>query len=165
MATMPNRTYLKFDPPIPGGSRDEKHKDEMEILSWQHGFSQSMGGAASSEGGPVGRAKHQLLHLTKMADGSMPELLKAMDGGDPLKKAILSCYRANGKKSHLYLKVELENVRIANFDFSAGGDSLPVESFALDYGAVTYTYTPLKPDGSPAGNKAVKMDLQTGKIT
>ena len=162
---MSTRTFLKFDPPIQGGSRDEKHKDELEILSWQHGFTQSVSGSRSADGGTVGRATHQPIYMTKMADGSMAELLKRMDGGDAIKGAILSCYRANGSKEpHLYLKVEMADVRIAKYDISGGGDSLPVESFALDYGKVNYIYTPLNPDGTPAGNKPVEMDLEKGTV-
>lgn len=162
---MSTRTYLKFDPAIKGGSRDEKHKEELEILSWQHGFTQSINGARSTDGGTVGRASHQPIYMTKMADGSMAELLKRMDGGDAIKKATLSCYRANGSKEpHLYLMVEMTDVRIAKYDVSGGGDSLPVESFALDYGKVNYVYTPLKADGTPDGKQAVTMDLEKGTI-
>jgi type VI secretion system secreted protein Hcp len=159
------QTYLKFDPPIKGGSRNEKHKDEMEILSWQGGLTQSMSGARSSDGGTVGQADHQPIYVTKMADGALPELMKRMQGGDPIKGAVLSCYRANGSKEpHLYLKVEMEDVRLARLDVSGGGEGLPVESFALDYGAASYIYTALNPDGTPAGNTAVKVDLRKGTV-
>lgn len=157
--------YLKFDPPIKGGSLNEKHKDEMEILSWQGGLSQPMSGARSADGGTVGLASHQPIYVTKMSDGSMPELLKKAHGGDPIKSAVLTCYRANGSKEpHLYLKVEMEDVRLAKFDVSGGGEGMPVESFALDYSVASYIYTSLKPDGTPGGNVAVKVDLKKGTI-
>lgn len=152
--------FLKFDPEIKGGSLNEKHKDEMEILSVNGGLSQATSGPRSSGRGTTGQADHQPIQVSKYIDGSLPQLLKLVDGGKPAKGVVMSCYRANaqgGEEPHLYLKVEMEDVLVSHLSYSND-----IASFSLDYGAATFIFTNLKPDGSPDGNQAVKVDLRTG---
>jgi len=167
---MASHMYLKFEKPdIKGDCSAEGHKEEIEILSWSHGFSQPTSATRSSAGaGTVEQANHQALNVTKYIDATTASLLKQMWSGKQLGTATLTCYRADGNlanKEVEYLKVVMEHVVIANYSVSGGPGALPVENLSLDYGIVQYNYADQKPDdGSQAGTKAAKHNLETRKI-
>lgn len=135
--------YVKFEQPdIAGTSPADGHSAEIEILSWNHGFTQPVSPTRSG-GGTAGQATHQNLTFTKYLDSSTDDLLRNCWSGRQFAKVTLSCYRADGardSKPVKYLTVVLQNVVIANFSVSGGPGDVPVENVSLDYGSVTYTY-------------------------
>ena len=79
--------FLKLDP-IKGESLDDKHKDEIDILSWSFGESQS-GTFHSGSGGGAGKVSVQDLHFTHFVDKATPELFKVCANGKHIDTAIL----------------------------------------------------------------------------
>ncbi len=70
--------FLKLDG-VTGESADSKHKNEIDILSWSWGASQS-GTTHMGSGGGGGKVSVQDLHLTKYLDKSSPTLFKDRNG-------------------------------------------------------------------------------------
>ena len=71
---------------IKGESVDSKHKDEIDVLAWSWGMSNSgsahMGGGAGS-----GKVNVQDLSLTKYIDVSSPDLMLSCCNGKHIPKA------------------------------------------------------------------------------
>jgi type VI secretion system secreted protein Hcp len=167
---MATNMYIKFEEPsIEAGSSASGHEKELEILSWNHGFSQPTSPTRSfAGGGTVEQANHQNLSFTKYLDASTHDILRYCWSGKQIGKATVACYRADGatdNKPVKYLEVLMEHVVVANYSVSGGPGDIPVENISLDYGTVQYTYTSQKKDdGSAGGNKPAKHDLETRKV-
>ena len=168
---MATNMYVKFEEPaLETDMAAEGHSNEIEILSWNHGFSQPTSPVRASGGaGTVEQANHQNLSITKYLDGSTADLLKQCWTGKQFGKATLACYRADGNEANApvkYLELILEHVVISNFSISGGPGDIPVETISLDYGIIQYNYTSQKRDsGSTGGNKSAKHDLETRKVS
>jgi len=66
--------FLKLEP-IKGESQDKAHKDEMDILAWSWGMSQS-GTTHMGKGSGSGKANFQDLSVTKYVDSASTDLMK-----------------------------------------------------------------------------------------
>src|SRR6201996_3317776 len=108
--------FLKLDP-IKGESLDDKHKDEIDILSWSFGESQS-GTFHSGSGGGAGKGNVQDLHFTHFVDKATPELFKVCAKGTHIPKGTLTIRKA-GDKPLEYLKIDMEEVLVSSV--STGG--------------------------------------------
>lgn len=167
---MATNMYLKFEEPaIESGSTAAEHVNEIEILSWNHGFTQPTSPTRSTAGaGTVEQATHHNMSFTKYLDASTHSLLKFCWSGKQIGKATLTCYRADGvsdNKPVEYLKVVMEHVIISNYSVSGGPGDIPVENVSLDYGIVQYNYADQKKaDGSGDGVKPAKHNLETRTI-
>ena len=163
---MASNMYLKFEEPaIEAGSTASEHKNEIEVLSWSHGFTQPTSPTRSTAGaGTVEQASHHNMSFTKYLDAATHSLLKYCWSGKQIGKATLTCYRASGAEDNKpveYLKVVMEHVVIANYSVSGGPGDIPVENVSLDYGIVQYTYADQKEsDGTGEGAKPAKHDLE-----
>ena len=168
---MASNMYLKFEEPaIEAGSTASEHKNEIEVLSWSHGFTQPTSPTRSTAGaGTVEQASHQNMSFTKYLDAATNSLLKYCWSGKQIGKATLTCYRSSGAEDNKpveYLKVLMEHVVIANYSVSGGPGDIPVENVSLDYGIVQYTYADQKEsDGTGEGAKPAKHDLEKRVIS
>ena len=168
---MATNMYIKFEEPnLEAGTTAADHEKSIEVLSWNHGFSQPTSPTRSAAGsGTTEQANHQNLSFTKYLDGASTELLKQSWTGKQFKKVTLACFRADGatdNKPVKYLEVEMQNVVIANYSISGGPGDIPVENVSLDYGIVKYNYVGQKrADGSAGGNKPATHNLETRSVS
>ena len=155
--------FLKFDG-IKGESTDDKHKDWIEVLSFNWGVSQQASATASSSGGGgVQRADFQDLSIVKLMDSASPLLMKACAGGDHIDEVTLELCRAGGEKL-LYMEYKLSNVIIGSVNIGGGGGGEPTESITLNYGKIQQTYTKqARKGGGGAGNVEAGWNLQENK--
>lgn len=137
--------FLKLDG-IPGESTDNKHKGEIDILSFSWGLSNS--GSFSGGGGGAGKASFQDLSLTTQLSKASPKLYLACATGDHIKKATLTV-RKQGKEAQEYYIITLEDVLVSGVQTGgAAGNSSITESLSLNFSKITWTYFPQKADGS-----------------
>jgi type VI secretion system secreted protein Hcp len=122
--------YLKIGD-IKGESTDEKHKGEIEVLSWSWGESAPRAGLTAVVARPA--AGPGRLTITKPVDSSSPELARAAASGRKFERMTVTLppSRAGGK----YLTVTLRDVVISSVQQSGSGDT-PTESVAFAYGRV-----------------------------
>jgi type VI secretion system secreted protein Hcp len=156
--------FLKIDG-IPGESTDDKHKDWLEILSFNHQLDQPASATASSSGGATAeRVNHGTFNVVHLYDRSSPKLADAVCRGTHIKEVTLELCRAGGDKQR-YLEVKLEQVVISHLSTRGdGGGSFPVEVVSFSYGKIKWTYTQQKrQDGQAGGNIAAGWDLTTNK--
>lgn len=144
---------------IKGESRDDKHKDEIEVLSWSWGMSQRgtiQGGGSSGHG----KADVQDLMITKHIDRSTPILLKSCLNGAHLKDATLTVRRNTGGKALEYVKIKMKGAVISSINTaSSGSDERATEQIGINFAQVEFEYVPAKPDGSPDSSIPITWDL------
>jgi len=167
---MASNMYIKFeDPALEAGTSAAGHEKDIEVLSWNHGFSQPTSPTRAAAGSAtVEQATHQNLSFSKYLDGATSDLIKQCWAGKQFKTVTLSCYRADGAKDNKpvkYLEVEMKNVVIANYSISGGPGDIPVENVSLDYGVCKYNYISQKrEDGSAGGNKPATHNLEKREV-
>jgi len=89
--------FLKLDP-IKGESADQKHKNEIDVLSWSWGLNQT-GSQHHSAGGGAGKVSVHDLHFTHWADKSTAYLIKACAKGEHIAKGLLTVRKAGGQSA------------------------------------------------------------------
>ena len=72
---------------LKGESKDDKHKDEIDVLAWSWGMSNS-GSAQSGGGAGSGKANVQDLSLTKYIDKCSPDLMLFACNGKHIDEAV-----------------------------------------------------------------------------
>jgi type VI secretion system secreted protein Hcp len=159
-------SFIKIDG-VPGESTDDKHKDWIEVLSYSWGLSQPKSASASTAGGASAeRADFQDLSIVKALDKASPKLALACAQGKHIKEVKLELCRAGGDKVK-YMEYKLTNAIITSVrrgGSSQGGETLPLEEIAFDYGKIEWTYTQQKrEDGSGGGQVSANWDLQANK--
>jgi type VI secretion system secreted protein Hcp len=146
---------------IQGESRDARHKDEIEVLSWAWGMSQS--GGLARGGGGAGKVSFDMFTFTHHLDKASPSLMKACATGVHLKDATITVRKA-GRGQQEYLVITMADVLVMTVStaVTAEGDAT-VESVGLSFGKVDLEYKPQKPDGSLDAGVHFAYDLKTHK--
>jgi type VI secretion system secreted protein Hcp len=159
--------FLKIDG-VPGESTDDKHKDWIEVLSFNHGMSQPSSATASSAGGgTTERVNISDFSITKHLDKASPKLYELCATGKHIANVTLELCRAGGDKVK-YMEVKMEQAIISSVapgGSSGGADNLPAESVSFNFGKIKWTYTQQKrADGSGGGNVTGGWDLTANKV-
>jgi len=132
---------------IKGESKDSKHKEEIDVLAWSWGMSQS-GTTHLGTGGGAGKVNVQDISLTKYVDKASHILQGACCKGTHFGEALLTVRKA-GDKPLEYIKVTMTDVLItAVSSGGSGGEDRLTENVTLNFAKFKYEYTPQKPDGS-----------------
>ena len=147
---------------IKGESKDAKHKDEIEVLSWSWGVSQSSTMTHGGAGG-TGKVSFQDLNFTHHVDKASPLLMKVCATGEHIKEATITVRKA-GKAQQEYLVIKMTDVLVTSVStiVSAEGDATS-EGVALAFGKVDLEYKPQKPDGSLDVGLHFKYDIKANK--
>lgn len=140
--------FLKIEG-IPGESRDSSHKDEIDVLSWSWGASNT-GTHAGGGGGGAGKVSMNDLTVTKVLDKSSPLLMLACAKGELVRQAVLVC-RSQEAEPVQYLKITFSDILVSSYSTggSASGDDRPVESISLNFGRIEIEYIPVDVNGVP----------------
>ena len=103
--------FLKIDG-ISGESTDDKHKDWIEILSYNFGMTQPSSATASSAGGAsTERVNVHDLSIVKHIDKASPKIYEACCSGKHIANVTIELCRSGGDKLK-YMEVKLEQVII-----------------------------------------------------
>ena len=147
---------------IKGESQDARHKDQIEVLSWSWGVSQS-GAVAHGGGGGAGKASFHDFSFTHHIDRATPALMRACATGEHLKDATITLRKA-GKGQQEYLVITMTDVLVTSVSMSVGAEGgATVESVALAFAKVDLEYRPQKPDGSVDAGIHFRYDLKANK--
>jgi len=145
---------------IKGESQDSKHKDEIEILSWSWGVTQS-GSMAHGSGGGSGKANFNDFSFTHYVDKASPVLLKVCATGDHLKDATITVRKA-GKGQQEFLIIKMNDIIVTSVTPGGSGEQIS-ESIALQCAKVDLEYKPQKADGSLDAGVHFKYDIKGNK--
>ncbi len=145
--------FLKIDG-IKGEAQDAKHKDEIDVLAWSWGMSQSATSHISAGAG-AGKVAVQDLSITKYLDKATPNLMSYCCNGKHIPKVLLTVRKA-GEKPLEYMKITMEDCLISNVSTGgSGSEDRLTENLALNFAKFKVEYTPQKADGS--GDAVIEM--------
>ena len=131
---------------IKGESRDAKHKDEIDVVSWSWGVSQS--GTFGRGGGGAGKASFTDFTFTHHVDKASPLQMKACATGERLGDATITVRKA-GKGQQEYLIITMTDILVTSVSTSVSADEgSTIEGVVLAFAKVDLEYKPQKPDGS-----------------
>ena len=82
-------------------------------------------------------------------------------------EVVIEVWRAGGDKPVKYMEYKLKEVLISGVISNGDSDDsagFPTETIKMTYGAIEWTYTKQKPDGTAAGNVAAKWSVAQGAV-
>lgn len=97
---------------LKGEAQDDTHKDEIDVLAWSWGASQS-GTTHMGQGGGGGKVNVQDLSFTKYIDKATHLLMQRCFDGEHLDKGTLVVRKAGGTPIEYY-KIEMEDMMVTS---------------------------------------------------
>lgn len=153
--------FLKLDG-IDGESTDDKHKGEIDVLSWSWGETNS-GSHSTGGGGGAGKVSMQDFHFVMESNKATPKLMLACASGQHIKKAVLTCRKAGGEQQE-YLKVTMDDLLVSSYQTGGSGSSVkPSDQISLNFSKIEFEYKPQKPDGTLDAPVKAGWDLKANK--
>lgn len=160
---------------IKGESLDDKHRNQIDILSFSWGMSQT-GVSATGGGGGAGKVHVHDITFHKKTDASSPVLFIHCASGAHIKEATLVVRKAGGIQLE-YLKIKLTDVLVSSYKpqgtreitgntigvdsgaaaaFGDGSvvpaaDQIPTDQFTLNFAKIEFSYQPQGADGKAQG--------------
>lgn len=143
---------------IKGESRDKAHKEEIDVLAWSWGASNS-GSFHTGGGGGAGKVNVQDLSFTKYIDLASTELFLATCNGKHLPEATLIVRKA-GESPLEYLTIVMNDVLITSYSTGgSGGEDRLTENVTLNFAKVKLTYKEQAAKGAQAKAPSVSWDI------
>jgi type VI secretion system secreted protein Hcp len=151
--------FLKIEgPPIKGEALDSTHKDEIDVLAWSWGLSNS-GNAQVGGGAGAGKVHVQDVSVTKYIDKSSTDLFLSTCNGQHHDTVTLTVRKA-GTNPVEYVKITMTEVMITSLSTGgSGGQDRLTENISLNFAKVKVEYTPQKADGSAEATQTVGWDI------
>jgi type VI secretion system secreted protein Hcp len=153
--------FLQIDG-IKGESADKTHKEQIDILSFSFGVTNS-GTFSGGGGGGAGKASFSSFKFNKLYDASSPPLFTATATGKHIETATFAFRRSGGDSPGDFLTVKLTDVLVTGYQ--QGGTKEPplLEGVELDASKIAIEYKPQKQDGSfgPAITATYDLKAQT----
>ena len=144
--------YCKIEG-IDGESTDEAHENWIEVLSYNHGITQTST-MHSGGGGGAGKSTHEDFIIAKSLDKASPKLVLACCNGEHIPKVVLELCHSGGERQK-FMEYEMEDVIVASVrpcGSTNGEKPMPVEEIAFRYGKIKFVYTQFDPrSGKSAG--------------
>ncbi len=152
-------TFIKIDS-IKGESQDDKHKGEIDVLSWSWGLERPA--AIPSGGGAVaGRVSVHDLSITKRTDISTPQLMLACANGGHIKEALLTVRKPDRNQLE-FVRIRMSDVTMRAVSTADSGTDI-TENVALNFAKVQVDYVQQRPDGTAGPAVQFKWDFQANK--
>ena len=150
--------FIKLEK-IDGEAQDKAHKNEIDILAWSWGMSQS-GTTHMGSGGGAGKVNVQDLSFTKYVDASSHAIQLACYKGTHLATADLVIRKA-GDNPLEYIKINMEDVLVTSVSMGgSGGEDRLTENITLNFSKVKYVYTmQAVKGGAEGGEKTAAWDI------
>jgi type VI secretion system secreted protein Hcp len=136
---------------IKGESKDKEHAEEIDVLAWSWGMSNS-GNAHMGGGQGAGKVNVQDLSFTKYIDKASPDLMLVCCNGKHIPEAKLSVRKA-GENPLNYLSITMKDLIVTSVSTGgSGGEDKLTENVTLNFAKVNVEYTE-QTDKGTAGAK------------
>lgn len=150
--------------PIKGESYDKDHKDEIDVLSWSWGASQT-GTMHLGGGGGGGKVNYQDLTITTYYEKSTNTLLKLCATGEHIKKGLLTVRKAGGEAEE-YIKFEIKDALVSSISTGgSGGEERLTVNISVNFRQFEVQYFPQKEDGTLDTAVRYGMDIARNQTT
>lgn len=144
---------------LKGDSQVKGYEEQMQLLAWSWGMSQS-GTTHLGTGGGAGKVNVQDLSFTKFVDSASAPLILACCKGTHYDDATLTLRKAGGDPLP-YLVITLEEIIVTSVTTGgSGGEDQQTENITLNFAAFKYAYQPQDNKGAKKGGAIeVKYDI------
>jgi type VI secretion system secreted protein Hcp len=141
--------YLKMGD-LKGESQVKGFEDQIQVLAWSWGMSQS-GTTHMGTGGGAGKVNVQDVSFTHYLDSSSPNLMKACCTGQHFDDATLTMRKAGGTPLD-YLVIKLTEIIVTSVSTGgSGGEDLLTENVSLNFAQFQVDYQPQDAKGAKKG--------------
>ena len=149
---------------ITGESKDASHSDEIEVLSWSWGLTQS----ATFGGGGGGGGVHmnvQDLSFSAHVSKATTALAKKCANGTHIPDGTLTIRKA-GENPQEFMIFTLEKIIVSSYQTGGASEqSQMVESFSLNIAKVKVEYKTQNDDGTLGAGGEVTIDVPANSVT
>ena len=146
--------FLKLDG-IAGESTNKGHKDEIEVLSFSWGVSNSS--EIGAPGRRRGRSTPSDINFVMRSNKATPLLFKACATGRHLKQGLFVIEKA-GEQPFAFYKVTLTDVLVSSFQAS-GSEEEVTDAFSLAFRTLRIEEIEQTPKGTPGESVAAAFDF------
>ncbi len=152
---------LKLDG-VKGESKIDQHKEEIDVLSWSWGCSQS-GTTHTGGGGGSGKVAVQDIHITKYLDAASSTLFRFSCNGKHVAKGTLLVRKA-GEKPVNYLQIDMEEIIITSVTMGgSGSEDRLTENISLNFSKFKFEYFTQEDTGSKGKSAPLSWDIASNK--
>ena len=153
--------FLKLDG-IDGESADDKHKNEITIMSFSWGASQTTS-VSGSGGSGAGKASLADLSIMKNYDVASAPMYKALLLGTHIATGVLTAVKSGGDGSP-FLTISLGEVFVTSIQIS-GSSEVPMESVSFSYNQIKTQYAQQDETGKLNVKAAITYNLKANKLS
>jgi type VI secretion system secreted protein Hcp len=146
---------------IAGESKEAKHKDWIDVLSWSFGES-NPGTMAAGGGASAGKVQMSDFNFMAATSKASPKLFLACATGQHMKEAKLSAVKA-GAMQQEYLSWTFSDVLISSYQTTGSGGEVSMDSVSLAFSKVQVAYKAQKADGSLDAAVTAGWDVKANK--
>ncbi|KIT17900.1 Hcp family type VI secretion system effector [Jannaschia aquimarina] len=134
--------FLHLSNGIKGESQDTTYLDEIDVLAWNWGLTQS-GTTHMGGGGGGGKVNVQDITLTKYVDLASNELIKRCASGEHINDGKLIVRKSGGNAPLEYFVMDVKDIMITSYQTGGGKDGLDriQETLTLNFREFRITYT------------------------
>jgi type VI secretion system secreted protein Hcp len=155
-------SFLKLGS-LKGESVVKGFEDQIQILSWSWGMSQT-GTTHTASGGGAGKVNVGDINVTHHVDAASPALIQHCCKGTHFDSATLTMNKAGGT-ALAYLTITLTDIIITSVSTGgSAGEDLLTENFSLNFAKFKYSYQPQDNKGAKKGG-AIDVTYDIAKQT
>ena len=142
-------SFLKLGT-LKGESVVKGFEDQIQLLSWGWGMTQS-GTTHTASGGGAGKVDVSDLQISKHVDAASPMLALACCKGTHYDSATLTMRKAGGTALE-YVTITLTDLIVTSYSVSeGGGGDLLTDTFTLNFAKYKYSFQPQDNKGAKKG--------------
>jgi len=152
--------FINLGPKIKGETKDDAQKktNDVDVLAWSWGMSQS-GSFHAGSGGGAGKASFQDLSFTKYIDSASPALMLHLAKGTHIDKATLLVRKA-GEGQQKYVQIDMTKCIVTSVSTGgSGGEDRLTENVTLNFAEVQYEYFKQDATGKTASAGEFNWDI------
>ena len=156
--------FLKLSNNIKGESQDDTHRDEIDVLAWNWGLTQS-GTTHIGKGGGGDKVNVQDITLTKYVDLASNDLIKRCTNGEHLEHGELIVRKSGGTAPVEYFRIKMENIMITSYSTGGQKDGLDriQETLTLNFRKFEVLYTLQEDSGASGAETLAGWDIAENK--
>jgi type VI secretion system secreted protein Hcp len=152
--------FMNMGDKIKGETQDkaQKAKNDIDVLAWSWGMSQS-GTLHAGSGGGAGKVNVQDISFTKYVDSASPAIMLHCCGGTHIDKCVLLVRKA-GDTPQKYIEITMEPVIVTSVSTGgSGGEDRLTENVTLNFGKVKFELFTQDGKGSTASAGELNYDI------
>lgn len=152
--------FLLLGNNIKGESQDATHKDNIDVLAWSWGLSQS-GTTHMGKGGGGGKVDVQDITLTKYVDLASNDLIRRCTNGEHIEDGELIVRKSGGANPIEYFRIKMENIMITTYQTGGSKDGLDriQETLTLNFRKFEVFYTLQEESGAAGAETMMGWDI------